>query len=183
IRAPEMAAIALISSSLTHPVCLSLPVKDAKAVDEFLDELDRALAEKIPPEFGFPRPELYRLTGRAQPVHCLAFKFFGLTLRICWGRVGDRLCVVNHPSVLDDISGAAAGQTSGANPEAHALLRVRPENWNAVLPVYRLSWAEGQRNACQANQTRIANVARGWPALVQDRAATPELLQKVTQLY
>jgi hypothetical protein len=85
--------------------------------------------------------------------------------------------------VFDDISGAAAGQPSATNPQAHALLRVRPENWNAVLPVYRLSWAEGQRTACQANQTRIANLARGWPALVKNGEITPELLQKVTQLY
>ena len=62
-------------------------------------------------------------------------------------------------------------------------MRIRPENWNAVLPVYQLGWAEGQRNACLANQTRIANVARGWPELVKNSDVTPELLQKVTQLY
>jgi hypothetical protein len=178
-----MALVSLLVGSLTSPVCLSVPVKEAKAVDEFLDELDRAYAEKVAGMVGeFVQPEYYQTTLRGRRVRCLAFKLFGVSLRLFWARVGDRLVVVNHPSVFDDMAETAAAP--GASATGHALLRVRPENWNTVLPVYRLAWAEGHRTACQANQGRIAAVARGWPELVGTGGAVgPELAQKVVQLY
>ncbi|MFL5329322.1 MAG: hypothetical protein ACJ8C4_10440 [Gemmataceae bacterium] len=183
INMREMGMVSLLASSLTHPACLTIPVKDAKVVDEFLNEFDKVISEKLLRDMTrFFQPEFYKISGRPQPVRCIAFKVFGFTLRLCWGRIGDSLCIVNHPSVLDDISSAATTKEA-AGPPAHAMLRIRPENWNAVLPVYRLGWAEGQRNACQSNQMRIANVARGWPELVKNGEVTPELLQKVSQLY
>jgi Protein of unknown function (DUF1559) len=179
----ELAMIGLLAQGLTNPVCVSVPVKDAKVVDEFLVELDRLYATTISKEMGRDfRPEYYTFDWRKQTMRCLAFKIFGLSLRVCWGRIGNQLVIVNHPSVLDTIAETPAGNSTAVT--GHAMLRVRPENWNAVLPVYQLGWAEGQRNSCQVNQQRIAAVAGGWQdALKADGEISPELLQRVTQLY
>ena len=63
-------------------------------------------------------------------------------------------------------------------------MRVRPENWNEVLPGYNLSWAENHRIACHENLSLIANVNRGW----NDRkgangAPDSELLGRVARFY
>ena len=62
------------------------------------------------------------------------------------------------------------------------MLRVRPENWNAVLPGYNLGWAEANRAACHANLDMVSNVARGWN---DNRVATPDaaLLARVGRVY
>ena len=64
------------------------------------------------------------------------------------------------------------------------MLRLRPENWNAVLPGYNLGWAEGSRAACHANLDMLANVNRGWndrrPAVGPPSA---ELLGRVGRVY
>ena len=64
------------------------------------------------------------------------------------------------------------------------MLRLRPENWNAVLPGYNLSWAEANRSACHANLSLIANVNRGWndrkPAGDSPNAV---LMDRVTRFY
>lgn len=177
----EMSMIGLLAQGLINPVCVSVPVKDAKVVDEFLVELDRLYAISVARQFG-REWHYYTMDWRKQSVRCLAIKFFGISLRLCWGRVGNQLVIVNHPSVLDTL---AETPTSVAAPvTGHAMLRVRPENWNAVLPVYQLGWAEGQRSSCEVNQQRISSVARGWPTLLKpDGEISPELLQRVTQLY
>jgi hypothetical protein len=127
--------------------------------------------------------DFYRVPFPApHAIRCVVVNVAGLKWRLYWGRIGDGLYVVTRPFILEDIAAAhAAGKTPAASEPAHAVLRVRPENWREVLPGYNLGWAEGSRSACHANLDRVANVNRGW----NDRAAgvDAELLGRVAQVY
>ena len=46
-----------------------------------------------------------------------------------------------------------------SGPTAHAMVRVRPQHWQAVLPDFRLGWAEGSR-AGLSEQPGIAGSGR-----------------------
>jgi hypothetical protein len=93
------------------------------------------------------------------------------------------LYVATRPFILEDLAAAHADGKKPAKTEpAHAVLRVRPENWNAVLPGYNLGWAEANRAACHANLDMVSNIGRGWN---DARPATPdaELLGRVGRVY
>ena len=91
----------------------------------------------------FPKPHTIR---------CLVVNIVGLKWRLYWGRIGDGLYVATRPFILEDLAAAQAdGKKPAKTDPAHAVLRVRPENWNAVLPGYNLGWAEANRAACHAN--------------------------------
>src|SRR5262249_61196730 len=92
----------------------------------------------------------------------------GLKWRVFWGRIGNGLYVANAANLLEEIAAAEADRTgrpdaAGANaPTGHAMLRVRPENWDQVKAGLRLGSAENERQACLENMRAIHNVARGW---------------------
>ena len=100
----------------------------------------------------FPEPHMIR---------CLVVKFFGLKWRVYWGRIGDGLYVANRPFILEDLAAAHAAGKKPTGEKGHALLRLRPENWNEVLPGYNLGWAEGNRAACHANLSSWRTSAAG----------------------
>src|SRR4029078_9000394 len=60
-------------------------------------------------------------------------------------------------------SSAAPPVIADAGP-AHGLLRIRAENWNDVLPDFRLGWAEHNRQACLKNLAVLSNAARALVA-------------------
>jgi hypothetical protein len=171
LSGPAAGGIGLAVQVLFGPSSLSVPVKDAKAVDDFLAAVDRALLARRGDLTGFGlgwnrEAEFYRfpLAG-GHTVRCLAVRLFGLKWRTYWARIGTGLYVTNRPFILEDI--AAAHAAAGAAPSrpaerGHVLLRVRPENWSAVLPGYNLGWAEGHRAGCHDKLSLVASVARGW---------------------
>jgi len=182
-------ALGLLVKFVFGPSSVSIPVKDPKVVDEYLKELDRAILAKrrdvnsLGVAFGkevdfytFPLPQ-------GHTVRCAAVNLFGLKWRIYWARIGDGLYLVTRPFILEDLAAAHADNKRPAKTEpAHAVLRLRPENWNAVLPGYNLGWAEGHRAACHANLDMVSNVSRGW----NDGAAgaqDAELLKRVSRIY
>jgi len=170
---------------------VSIPVKDAKAVDEYLDEMDKfLLAQRKNLRAGGivwrREADFYRVPFPApHTIRCLAISFAGLKWRVYWGRIGDGLYIATRPFILEDIAAAhAEGKKAVASEPAHAVLRVRPENWRQVLPGYNLGWAEGNRVACHANLDMLANVDRGWNDR-KTKAGPPsaELLGRVAHVY
>lgn len=171
------------------PSSLSIPVKDAKIVNEYLDELDRVFLSNRNgiSSLGVSwRREVDFYTfkhAQGHKIRCAVLNLVGLKWRLYWAQIGDGLYIVTRPFILDDI--VAANQT-GKRPEktdpAHAVLRIRPENWNAVLPGYSLGWAEGHRAACHANLDMIANVSRGWNERSVGATDTG-LLNRVARVY
>ena len=164
-------------------------MKDVAAVDQFLAEVDRVLiqakAMAASDNLGRLGDAFEFYTARLPAPHtirCLTVKLLGLKWRLFWGRIGDGLYLANRPAVLEDI--AATRTPSAPAGLAHALLRLRPENWHEALPGYNLGWAEAHRAACHDNLSLIANVNRGW----NDRAMpagslSADLLGQVTRLY
>src|SRR5262249_14278077 len=102
----------------------------------------------------------------------LSLRFGPLKFRTFWARVGKGLYVTNQPSVLEDLlaAEAARGKNPGAGkadrgPKAHAMIRLRPRNWDQVLTSYRLGWAENNRQACLHNLGPLSSAARAYTAL------------------
>ena len=163
----EMFGLGMLVQFLTGPSSISIPVNDVKVVDEFLAELDKASVKvrAARGDTGWLREYLdfYRVPfPEPHVIRCHVVKFFGLKCRLYWGRIGNGLYVANRPFILTDLAAAHAAGKKPTGEKGHALFRLRPENWNEVLPGYKLGWAEGHRMACQDNLSQVANVNRGW---------------------
>ncbi|HYH87066.1 MAG TPA: hypothetical protein VEX60_16555 [Pyrinomonadaceae bacterium] len=180
--------IALALSSLNTPAYLSVPVRDAKIVDDYLSDIDAWLSYVARNErrgrFLNFEYDFYKFPlSTQQTARAFGLRFDPARLRFFWARVGDQLYIASKPFVLEDIvamqSGAgtppqsSASQTqrgaAGGDATGHALARVRATNWNEVLADYRLGWAENEREACLNNLGPLADVARA----LTSRAANP----------
>jgi hypothetical protein len=166
--------ISFLVASLNSPVYLALPVQDEKIVDEFLNQLDKVL----PPlarqreNLGFIRFEqdFYKtkLKNKEEtPMRCYSFSIGPVKWRMFWARIGGALYIASKPFILEDFVAlnaerANAKDKPAPDPEAtaHALLRLRPKNWNQVLEDYKLGWAENNRQACTNNLGPLSSVGR-----------------------
>lgn len=160
--------IGLALASLNTPAYVSLPVRDAKAVDDYLSDLDTWLAYTARNErrggfldFEYDFYKFQLSTG--QTARAFGLRLDPARVRFFWARVGDQLYVASKPFILEDMAtlgrGASQAQeTAGAT--GNAMARVRASNWNEVLADYRLGWAENEREACLNNLAPLADVAR-----------------------
>jgi Protein of unknown function (DUF1559) len=170
----EALIIGTLIASLNAPVYISVPVQDAKVVDEFLVRLDGFLAEQArekEPVGGFFRVEqdFYHLPGgQGKNIRAYSFRFGPLKWRFFWARIGNGLYIASRPYILEDIlaleSGKANPVTAQRGPQAHAMVRLRPQHWNRVLSDYRLGWAENNRAACLHNLGPLSSLSRGMTA-------------------
>ncbi len=152
-----------------------LPVQNAEVVDRFMKEVDTALAvttrERERSSFSFEK-DFYTLPlSPEQTARSYGLRFGPLKLRFFWARIGGALYIASKPFILADLATAevertksAAQQAGDLGSPAHALVRMRPQNWNAVLPDFRLGWAENNREACLNNLGPLSSVARAFTA-------------------
>ena len=66
------------------------------------------------------------------------------------------------------------------------MARLRPQNWNEVLPDYRLSWAENDREACLNNLGVLSSTSRALTARAPGNATagpTGVELDQLVQQY
>jgi len=186
----EILLIGLVIAALQSPVYISVPVHDAKVVDDFLDRLDRQLAAFARQsevrggflEFG---QDFYRLRESGLPIHAYAFQIGPIKWRLFWARIGNGLYIASKPDILQDIAALESAHqppSRGAAEEpAHAMVRMRPENWSRVVPSYRLGWAENNRAACLHNLGPLSSLARtAVPAA--DRKPGADLPTEIRQL-
>src|SRR5260370_2983308 len=130
-----------------------------------------------------------------------SMRFGALKVRFFSARIGHGfyIAIANHPTILEDLWAMEtakkdtdkAAQRADSGPVAHAMARIRPENWNQVLSNYQLSWTENNRAACLANMSPMCGVGR---ALAASGLATPgddgaapkwgaEIHRRADQLY
>ena len=137
----------------------------------FLDRLDLLLARvaRKPARGGFfsLKRDFYRLPQDGLSVRCFALEFASLRFRFFTARVGNALYIATQPFVVRDLIEQATARPNAkpnVSPDtvAHALVRVRPENWDRVLSAYRLGWAEGNRESCLKNLGPLSGVARAY---------------------
>jgi hypothetical protein len=157
--------IVFIAASVNSPVYVAIPVKDPKIVDEFLGQLDSFLAGLArQPErqafFGVDR-EFYRFTlGKDKDARAFAIRFGPVKWRLFWARIGNGLYVASKRFILDDLQAMENARPSDRGPEGHAMIRIRPKNWDQVLSDFRLGWAENNREACHNNLGPLASLTR-----------------------
>jgi hypothetical protein len=177
-------------SALNSPVYLSIPVQDAKVVDDFLERLDKVLAgvaRRNRIDEGWLRVEndFYHFKPNLQSVvRCYSLRVWAFKWRIFWARIGNGLYIASKPFILEDLAAAAASTSSAEGPMGHGMLRMRPKNWNQVLTDFRLGWAENSRDACLNNLGPLANLGRAFPnAKGDDAQANGRLLRESDKLY
>jgi hypothetical protein len=168
-------------AALNAPVYVAAPVKDAKVVDEFLVRLDdylAVLARQRDNLGGFLTVEqdFYQLpTAKDVNVRSYSIRVGPLKWRLFWARIGNGLYLASKPFILDDLvalereRNRKATTAADQGPAAHAMIRMRPQNWNQVLSDYRLGWAENNRCACLHNHGPLANMARAFPPNATER--------------
>jgi hypothetical protein len=168
--------IAPLVGALNGPVYLSIPVKDGAVVDKFLDRLDVYLAELAsqPQQtffFSIDQDFYHLKLSDDRQVRGYGFSFGPLKWRFFWSRLGNGLYIASRREVIEDLaaldSDNAGRVADAADTTAHGLVRLRPQNWNLVLPAYQLAWEENNRQACLKNTGPLASLSR---ALASGRA-------------
>jgi hypothetical protein len=163
--------VSFIIASLTAPVYIAIPVQDAKIVDDFLNNLDKVTARlaRRQENFGFGirlSQDFYTAKlADGSTMRCHAFQIGPVKWRVFWARIGGGLYIASKPFILDDLVAAEKERKEGKVPTdggapAHGMVKLRPANWNEVLPEYRLAWAENNRRACLNNLGPLTSVAR-----------------------
>lgn len=175
-------AIAFGVAMLNTPVYASLPVKDAALVDRFLKDNEAMVAagarklQRGSSFFGietdyFSAPITPGKTADTPLMQAFALRFGPVKFRVFSARIGNGFYVASKPFILEDIAALEkAGVKGNSDAVAHAMVRVRANNWNEVLPDYRLAWAENQREACLNNLGVLASTGRAY--LAQNNRAT-----------
>jgi hypothetical protein len=191
-------AISFLIASLNAPVYISIPTKDNQIVDRFLERLDSflvVLSHQRETDFLPISYDFYTFRSgqdQAQLFRSYGFRFGPVKWRFCWARIGNGLYIASKPFVLEDLVANSAGRNdaprskvavSDKGPEAHAMVRVRPENWNEVLPDFRAGWAENNREACLQNLGPLSSVARAFTATQNkiDDAERAKLARRIHQ--
>lgn len=159
------------------PLYISSTVTEPKAVDDFLEDIDRLIArynhklhmEESGIAAGLDFHHLETAKGHATRAYGL--KLGPIRFRMYLARIGDGLFLTNQADVIDDLHAALDRQrkekSPDLGPDAHAMFRIRPKNWNAALPGFKLAWAEGNREACCKNMQALSHVARAHGQLLK----------------
>jgi hypothetical protein len=151
------------------PGYLSVPVRDARVVDEFLDALDPVLAVLARQPLGDVgiriEQDFYKFSLKSRDL-CRSYgiRIGPVKVRVFYARIGDSLYVTGKPYILEDIVAAATTESNGGGPKGHAMVRLRPRHWDRVLVDFRLAWAENNRQACLNNLGPLTGVGRAWGA-------------------
>ena len=168
---------------LNTPVYASIPVKDVQRVDEFIkfyESTAAASARKLQRGsslFGietdyYGYPITADKAANAPLIQAFALRFGPAKFRMFASRIGNGFYIASKPFILEDLYALDKSGVKGENDAVgHAMVRVRPNNWNQILPDYRLGWAENQREACLNNLGVLSSTGRAF--LAQNQAAAP----------
>ena len=203
----EILPISFMIASLNSPVYLSIPVKDEKLVDKFLDDLDDTLAmlarqregdSWFPVNYGFYRikrddknstPHAPREASEKSPsdsdnrTRCYSVQFGPIKWRVFFARIDKGLYIASKRFILDDIAAAGKEKPADQGPDAHAMIRIRPEHWKEILPAFQLGWAESSREACLNNLGPLSSVSRAVAAVGKGEAKPADVIRQADVLY
>jgi len=180
--------IGFLIASLNSPVYVAVSVKDAQIVDKFLDHLDLALAElaRQPQRGGFLDLDFdfYRvpLGSGDERIRCYNVRFGPIKWRVFFARIGDGLYIASKRFILEDLA-AADEKKAESGPIAHAMVRIRPEHWDQVLPNFQLGWAESSRQSCLNNLGPLSSVARAVGAAAEGPVGAAEVCRRADMLH
>jgi len=179
--------IGFIVASLNSPVYASVPVQDTGIVDGFLDRLDKLLARLAHERMGGGglffqfRQDFFRLELDREPrIRTYCFQVGPVKLRVFWARIGNGLYIASKPFILRDLAATAQARPGAkavdSGTQAHAMVKLRAENWKEVLPDFQLGWAENNRQACIQNLGPLSSVVRALTAGPRNGRAISSIL-------
>ena len=116
-------------------------------------------------------------------VRCYSVAFGPVKWRMFFARIDDALYVASKRFILDDLAAATKEDRADGGPAAHAMVRVRPEHWNEVLPAFRLGWAETSREACLNNLGPLSSVARALTASTGGKVGARRIHREADRLH
>src|SRR5262249_640171 len=88
-----------------------------------------------------------------------------IKLGVFWARIGNGLYLASKQYILEDLCEAENATVGrGQGPRAHAMGRIRPQNWNLTLADFQLGWAENNREACLNNLGPLSSIGRAFVA-------------------
>src|SRR4029079_13844740 len=110
-------------------------------------------------------------------VRAYSISFVPRKCRFFSAHIGDGFYVATKKFIIDDLIAAnreqVASRKAGGDriakhvdqanrwqPVAHAMVRIRPEHWQHVIPEYQLGWAENNRRAVLNHLAMLSSVAR-----------------------
>jgi hypothetical protein len=174
----EALPVGVLIASLNSPIYISVPVKDSAVVDEFLVRLDRLLAplatadrQRVAGPITVDQ-DYYQMPVGDSIARSYGFRIGPVKWRFFWARIGNGLYVASQPFVLDELAQApAADPVDGRDLSGHGLVRVRPNNWQRVLPSYQLGWAENNREACLHNIGPLSSLVRAFAPAAAGKSA------------
>ncbi len=177
----------MLVASLNSPVYVSLPLEDVEVTDRFLDHLDDLLAPvaRKTVSTGWFRTEndFYKIpVGENVLARTECISLGPIKWRFFWARIENQLYIASKPEVLHDLAKLHAEGVRGSNDpasSAHAMIRIRPENWNQTLSNFQLGWAENHRQACLDNVGRLSSLKNAVVA----KQGTNLIEQRAEQLY
>jgi hypothetical protein len=128
--------------------------------------------------------------GEQPTVRTYSLAFGPLKWRFFSARIGGGFYIASKKFIIDDLIAAhrkgiespastVADNSPPANrwqPAAHAMVRIRPENWKDVIPEYQLGWAENNRRSVLNHLSMLSSVARAAVA------ADPDVLKQDAEL-
>lgn len=178
--------IGMLIASLSSPVYVSVPVEDEQIVDQFLQRLDKQLAELARQmESGMffrVQQDFYRFsTPDLSQARAYSIEVGPIKMRVFWARIGDGLFVASKPQILEDLVAASQLKTpTPTDPAAvgHAMLRLRPEQWDQILSSFQMGWSESHRSACIENLGPLTNLQQ---ALGRQGAADSSTLDDLSR--
>ncbi len=179
--------IFMLVASLNSPVYVSMPLDDVDATDRFVEHLDDLLApvarRTVSTGWFQTENDFYKIPiGENVLARTECVSLGPIKWRFFWARIEDQLYVASKPEVLHDLAKLHANGVKGTNDatsSAHAMIRIRPENWNQTLSNFQLGWAENHRQACLDNIGRLSSLTN---AAVPNRGAS-QIEHRAEKLY
>jgi hypothetical protein len=143
-----------------------------------------------PGEQGARSPATTAGNGDQPSVRTYSLSFGPLKWRFFSARIGSGFYIASKKFIIDDLTAAhrkldekastvadtAPPPANRWQPAAHAMVRIRPENWKDVIPEYQLGWAENNRRGVLNHLSMLSSVARAAVA------ADPDLLKEDSAL-
>ncbi|MCS7304800.1 MAG: hypothetical protein NZ602_06810 [Thermoguttaceae bacterium] len=115
----EFFPFGFLAAALNAPTYIALPVQKTEIVDEFLDKLDKLLAQLGRAgggDFFFPAPDFYKtpLKGTQTPMRVFSIGIGPIKWRLYLARIGSGLYVASKPEILEDLLQLASGQMASS---------------------------------------------------------------------
>jgi hypothetical protein len=160
---------AAVAASINSPTYIAVPIQDAKIVDEFLSRLDSVAQDLIINQRGMRMfvpvgTELYFSQDKPKSIRTIVIQYGPVKWRFFWARIGAGLYIASKRFILEDLMALQDVPSKNDVATGHAMIRIRPKNWDLVLKDFRLAWAENNREACLNNLGPLTSVTRALKA-------------------